>query len=1112
MKRPLTIKFPRRVRIHGEEFDESARAIHRAGEKVALMKYEANFFTQAIKRIVRAMTFNERKQMSKNKTLKRFALVAVSAMGFGLLSIVPSQASGHTTTTISVTGIARAGVGMVLTFTSDSATSVDRVHYVTTGTVPAGTTITTGVDTLVAGTFTRTVTQVGVDTFTAGTVTLLVWANNIGSLQTAPGINDPSTTLTLVIAGVPAQLSLAATSTSVASSTTTNAKYVATVKDAAGVNTLVVASNTDYGVAVRATFSTGTVKVDSITATTGGQALTTAVALALDTASGTIGLRNNLTLTSNFTFWISQSVAATTTVAAVGYGLLAGATAATSSLTTVTSNYPAVATHINGGTSYSATAITVGTGSSATLTTPANLTGGTAETQSATASTQDGKSVTIRMIGGAAVGNTFSYTIAAITATALPTGVVAGTYATAATDTSSAITPAGVGFVDTTITATAAAAGSGYTVTIPVSPLNSKVYTITYSAPLVDNTRGTISLSPTGVVKAVNGTAVTLTATVKDQFGVVYAGANVIWSGSGLNTIAATTQTSSATGTSSFTYTDVAGTGGTQTFTATAQAPTLTTAVSASQAIIFGLASAVQPTTFTLTQLGGGTADAPITVDTVVTETATALNASGAVIEGVPVTFTVTSNGYAKSTTAVVYTNSSGLAVATFAGKTTGDATVTATAGTLSATKTFYITNGSSRTISLSAATLAIVGGETKKVTATVKDGYGNVVSGQSLTISYVGTAGRVSAVNGIIASSGSTGTDGTLIIDVSAATAEAGTGTLTVAGTMGNTSTSTLNVDGVTALPTAVKSVTSAATITVSSAATTADSVAASVAAGVKADAATAAATKAGTDAVAAAAAAGVKADAATDAAIEAGDKADAATNAALDAVDAADAATAAAQDAETAALEAGEIAQAGLDAATEAIDAANAATDAADAATDAADAATDAANEATEAAEAAGEIAQAALEAAEEARDAATEATDAGNAATDAGNAATEAADAATAAAEAATAAAEAAGEIAQMALEAAEEARDAALDSIEAGNAATDAANAAAEAADAATAAAEEATEAANAAVDAVAALSAQVATLIAGIKSQITALTNLIIKIQKTMIKIQKKVGA
>jgi len=90
--------------------------------------------------------------------------------------------------------------------------------------------------------------------------------------------------------------------------------------------------------------------------------------------------------------------------------------------------------------------------------------------------------------------------------------------------------------------------------------------------------------------------------------------------------------------------------------------------------------------------------------------------------------------------------------------------------------------------------------------------------------------------------------------------------------------------------------------------------------------------------------------------------------------------------------------------------------------------------------------------------------------------------------AASDAAIAAAQAA------AVEAATAAADAAAEATDAANAATDAANASAEAGDAATAAAQDA-------ADAVAALSTQVSEMIDTLKKQITALTNLVIKIQK-----------
>jgi hypothetical protein len=84
--------FLRRVRIHGGEFDSSARAMNRVNGKGSLMSYERAVLVQADPRIVRGSTI-ERKQMSTKTTYKRIALVAVAALGFGVLSVVPSNAT-----------------------------------------------------------------------------------------------------------------------------------------------------------------------------------------------------------------------------------------------------------------------------------------------------------------------------------------------------------------------------------------------------------------------------------------------------------------------------------------------------------------------------------------------------------------------------------------------------------------------------------------------------------------------------------------------------------------------------------------------------------------------------------------------------------------------------------------------------------------------------------------------------------------------------------------------------------------------------------------------------------------------------------------------------------
>ena len=76
-------RFLRRVRIHGGEFDTSARAMYREGVTSSL---------RADLRIVRRSTI-ERKQMSTKTTFKRIALVTVAALGFGVMSVVPSTAT-----------------------------------------------------------------------------------------------------------------------------------------------------------------------------------------------------------------------------------------------------------------------------------------------------------------------------------------------------------------------------------------------------------------------------------------------------------------------------------------------------------------------------------------------------------------------------------------------------------------------------------------------------------------------------------------------------------------------------------------------------------------------------------------------------------------------------------------------------------------------------------------------------------------------------------------------------------------------------------------------------------------------------------------------------------
>ncbi len=133
--------FPRRVRIHGGECGAVARALHHAAQKEALMPYEQvknslisdekAFLSQADLEKASGSTFIERKQMSTKTTLKRVALVAVSALGFGVLaSVAPASATEYvnaitvTTDKAPVAGSTGTVVSHTVTFRASTTAAV----------------------------------------------------------------------------------------------------------------------------------------------------------------------------------------------------------------------------------------------------------------------------------------------------------------------------------------------------------------------------------------------------------------------------------------------------------------------------------------------------------------------------------------------------------------------------------------------------------------------------------------------------------------------------------------------------------------------------------------------------------------------------------------------------------------------------------------------------------------------------------------------------------------------------------------------------------------------------------------------------------------------------
>jgi hypothetical protein len=204
--------------------------------------------------------FFERKTMSTKTTFKRVALVAVVALGLGGLSTVAAHAAS---TSYSVSAIARAGVGVQLTVTSDDSTATDNIHYAVlsapTGAVIAQANAGTA---LVAGTKKIDIVDDAgtTNTITAGSYKLLVWGH--ASTSAVPIASDIATLVTFTAAGVPTQINLTsptavAAATGFTSSTgnaIANAAFSVSFQDANGVPTLL---GTNETTAITVTPSTG---------------------------------------------------------------------------------------------------------------------------------------------------------------------------------------------------------------------------------------------------------------------------------------------------------------------------------------------------------------------------------------------------------------------------------------------------------------------------------------------------------------------------------------------------------------------------------------------------------------------------------------------------------------------------------------------------------------------------------------------------------------------------------------------------------------------------------------------------------------------------------------
>jgi hypothetical protein len=934
--------------------------------------------------------------MSTKTTFKRIALVAVAALGFGMLSAVPSNAASAASIVVGTVPAARPGQTVAVPITvflpagltagtdtitvnieaisaplqggASNAQSVFNTLQSQTGnavgqlvslasaataTTPTGVPAITG-STGVAGrvVFSSGIIRSGATT-TAGTGAAAATSGtmSLAAADISAGRISLFALVTPDVAGSYSFLvSTSAHTTAVAASSAYRAGDVNTSFTLTGGNNTVTAvtltalagsailAGSTNGVPVQVSLTGGTlsgVEGINLTATGGGR-----IAPANGAVPGTFAAAGATTALTAASFnggttaivWLRSAITTAETI-----NLVATSAAMPTSLT-ASRTFEVTA---QAGDATNVITLQAPTAGAATAPTFAanNVTGGTTGTSTytvATTSTSQSIGFTTPALAASAarVGFvTVTDTLGLLTGVA---GLVydrsfSTTFGTAASGGSLAFT-ANMSNVPATTTAYTVAFQQGATGTAGTSAAQ----TITFQAAAPTSTGGSISVTPSTTILAAPGAALALTARVRDQFGSTILNAPMSVRTTGRNNPADTAANTGATG--SYTFT-------------TADASTSTTNLVDTVTFSSGSATAGSVTiTYrdaavgTVTVTGGNTTasvtaltntDNPISVGSSTTGaeagaisiTATVRDALGNALAGVPVSFTTDAAApdAFRSTTAVVYTSSTGTAVGSLYAWINGTYTYTVTAGgkTTTGTATFASNAaGNARVIS------ATVAGNV--VTGKAVDRFGNAVSNVPLWAVATGGAN----IGGAFIATGSTLADGTLSFVVTGAgsvtitavnpalptgttaaqtCALAGNATCATASTaavkygattVGTATTAETNV-GATFAPAGVASATvtvadvSRATAIADKAST--DAAIAALKAQLEAAAVKAAADKASSDAALAAAqvAAVDAATAAADAAAEATDAANAATDAANASAEAADAATAAAQDA---------------------------------------------------------------------------------------------------------------------------------------------------------------------------------------------------------------------
>ena len=278
--------------------------------------------------------------------------------------------------------------------------------------------------------------------------------------------------------------------------------------------------------------------------------------------------------------------------------------------------------------------------------------------------------------------------------------------------------------------------------------------------------------SPTvAAQRAASGSAVPMTVRVKNEFGQVVNGILVTASISGRNSgVAIASVSTNASGIATLTYTDAS-----TSTTSLRDVVTLTVSGATTNATVttdftsdatLGVSTVLATSNQTSSTTG---ADLPVITNwqinagdgaqsTLQTVTATVKDANGVALAGVPVTFSVAGTGAAiLSTTKTVYTDSDGKAATSVFAWISGKYVVTATAGGKSDTINTYFAQEDGATY---LRTFTAAQTSDRVVTVTAYDRFGNLAKGASFTASLSGDAFFGTGVN---YTTGVTSADGTV-------------------------------------------------------------------------------------------------------------------------------------------------------------------------------------------------------------------------------------------------------------------------------------------------------------------------------------------------------------